>query len=215
MIPSAENEMIRLLQEAQGITILGIEVTPRSESIIHVSRDGGHMKIPCLSLLLGEDDYSRLQSAGAIAFNGVLQANFRTAVLSAWQQTVRETKLPAAEYYDDDMQLTALNLHRQYYEAFARSRKEQVRQYLINALGKAPRNIYASSLPALNIVYETADYGALGIENRKSKLEEDICALAAEYVRNQYGPDIPCPFSVKIWHPGMEGYNGYGMARED
>ena len=50
---------------------------------------------------------------------------------------------------------------------------------------------------------------------RDHSTEEDIRAMAAEYVRKQYGPDIPCPFSVRLWHPGMEGYNGYGMSRED
>jgi len=98
---------------------------------------------------------------------------------------------------------------------FAREQKTQIGRYLYKTLRREPWMIYASSSPGVNIIYETEDYKELKIEERREKLSEDICRMAAEYVKEQYGEDIPCLLSVRFYHPEQKGFNGYGLSRED
>lgn len=203
MIQLAEKRMKEILQE-QGISILGIRVIPRNESKICVRKNGRLVDIPCLYLLTGEAEYNLFQ-----------QEAYKNIAVSAWQKAVRESGLASDEYYDSDMHIGASNMHRKYLEEFARGRKRQIREYLYKTLHGEPWRIYASSTPGVYIVYETEDYKKLEIESCGEKLAEDIRKMAGEYVKQQYGAEIPCWLSVEFLHPEMEGYNGYGLSRED
>ena len=66
---------------------------------------------------------------------------------------------------------------------FAYSQKEMVRNYLVRALGVQPKEVLASSLPGVNIVYETVDYLRLGLDKKKDTLSEKIQEMALQYVR--------------------------------
>ena len=203
MIQLAEKRMKEILRE-QGLSILGIRVVPRNESDIVVKREGTYVSIPLLYLMTGEDEYNRFRQEG-----------YSNITLPAWREAVRETGLPFDDYYDNEMHIGADNVHREYYEMFAREQKTQIGRYLYKTLRREPWMIYASSSPGVNIIYETEDYKELKIEERREKLSEDICRMAAEYVKEQYGEDIPCLLSVRFYHPEQKGFNGYGLSRED
>lgn len=214
MLQLAEKRMVRMLKDELGMSVLGIRIVSRSESIIHTGVNGNHIRIPCLYLLMAEDEYNKSLDTPDSRRTEILKDEIRKKIIPVWLKVIRETGLSPENYYDNSMQIGAINVDRRYYTEFARSQKEQIREYLNRHLHQEPWQIYASSQPGVNIVYKTEDYISLQIEEWQDELTEGIRKLAEEYVRRKYGY-VPCVLSVRFYHPRMVGYNGYGMARED
>lgn len=214
MIQQAEKRMVQMLKSELGIEIIGIRIVSRNESIISISRDESHIRIPCLYLLMAEDEYNKILDTPDSRRTEILNDEIRNKVIMVWLKVIRETGLSPENYYDNAMQIGTTNVDRRYYTEFARTQKAQIRDYLVKKLHTGPRDVYASSLPGVSIVYETDDYIRLKIDECQDELTEGIRKMAEEYVRKKYGY-VPCVLSVWFYHPGMAGYNGYGLARED
>lgn len=141
---------------------------------------------------------------------------FDKKILPLWREYLVAKGADLEACYDTKMYIGASYFDKHCYADFAYGQKDKVQDYLRNTLGTQPRNVYASSKPGVNIVYETEDYERmnLGDADKSDKVRNAITDMARTYVEDKFGP-IEFHFDVAIWHPKMQGYNGYGLARED
>ena len=127
MIQQAEKRMVQMLKSELGIEIIGIRIVSRNESIISISRDKSHIRIPCLYLLMAEDEYNKILDTPDSRRTEILNDEIRNKVIMVWLKVIRETGLSPENYYDNAMQIGTTNVDRRYYTEFARTQKAQIR----------------------------------------------------------------------------------------
>ena len=202
---------ISKLKEKLDLNIADIEVMNLKESCFIAPKSD--KKVPYLKLFAVSDSYERI--IGEPERMGLVNKKVRSDILSLWSDCVMDCHEEENGFFDDQMYIGVNRYETVCYARFAYDHKNEVNSYLVKRLNKAPRDIYASSAPGINIVYETNDYNDLGIENIKDELISNIIKMAKDSVRASIGCDVECSLSVKFWHPKMEGYHGYYLARQD
>ena len=115
MIQQAEKRMVQMLKSELGIEIIGIRIVSRNESIISISRDESHIRIPCLYLLMAEDEYNKILDTPDSRRTEILNDEIRNKVIMVWLKVIRETGLSPENYYDNAMQIGTTNVDRRYY----------------------------------------------------------------------------------------------------
>ena len=101
MIQQAEKRMVQMLKSELGIEIIGIRIVSRNESIISISRDESHIRIPCLYLLMAEDEYNKILDTPDSRRTEILNDEIRNKVIMVWLKVIRETGLSPENYYDN------------------------------------------------------------------------------------------------------------------
>lgn len=146
---------------------------------------------------------------------GLCNEKYASEIKGIWRLICEKHGMDLDEFYDANMYIGAERFETLCFVSFAYEQKELVRKYLIQNLNKEPRDIYASSMPGINIVYETKDYKLLSIEREQTKLADGIKRLAMDYVRGITPIVTDCNLHISFFHPAMANYNGYGLARQD
>lgn len=135
-------------------------------------------------------------------------------IKTIWRECVEQSEVIKSEYYDKKMHFTIQCFENMCYESYARYHKYEVENYFLRRFKLRPKAILASSVPSLNIVFETEDYERLDLAHFESSIQKDIKAMADRCVESHYG-HLDCDFKVNIYHPKKAGYSSYGMYRED
>lgn len=203
-------EMKRELQQKLNISVALVVVTLRSDSSFIVSP---RRRVPYLRLHTLKDSYKKI--IGMPERMGLCSEEQRTGILECWKSVCIKYNVNLEEYYDPDMYVGVECFETRCFANFAYSQKEMVRNYLVRALGVQPKEVLASSLPGINIVYETVDYLRLGLDKKKDTLSEKIQEMALQYVREIVPMVTECKLKITFYHPMMKEYNGYGMRRQD
>ena len=206
-----KENFISSLRQKLDLNIADIKVRSLSESCF-IAPDSAK-KVPYLKLRALSDSYDRI--IGTPERMGLVNKEIRSDILMLWSKTLETDPELKEDFYDPDMYIGADRYETVCYSQFAYESKDDVNTYLTDKLKKSPRGIFASSSPGINIVYETDDYHMLGIDDIKDELVNDIIKMARDSVRKKFGCEIECNLCVKFWHPAMENYNGYGLARQD
>lgn len=182
----------------------------RSDSCFAV---GKSRKVPYLKLYTLNDSYEQI--IGESERLGLCSEEQKRMIVEVWHFICVKHNLNLDEYYDSKMYVGAGRFETMCFSAFAYTQKERVSDYLLKTLQIKPRDIFASSMPGVNIVYETADYERLNLEKKQEELSKKIKGLAIEYVHEIAPIVTECNLEVTFYHPKMENYNGYGLARQD
>lgn len=185
-------------------------ITLRSDSCFVV---GKSQKVPYLKLYTLKDSYEQI--IGNPERMGLCSEEQKRKIAEIWHSICVKHSLNLDEYYDSKMYVGAERFETMCFSAFAYTQKEIVCYNLLETLQTKPRDIFASSMPGVNIVYETADYERLNLEEKTEELSEKIKELAINYVHGISPIVTECNLKVTFYHPKMENYNGYGLARQD
>lgn len=205
----------RNMKDKMGIDLAKVEITRKSESsYIAEFKD---RRVPYLSLYTLGDSYEKI--IGYPERMGLVSEDARIEIISIWMNSIDPNETRINELYDPYMYVGVERFEMKCYWDYAINMKDEVQRVIVEKLKKAPRSIYSSSTPGLNIVYETEDYNQLNVNVYKYELSREIRKLAKKYVDEKFGSDdigeIECILKVNFWHPGMPNYNGYGLARQD
>jgi len=203
-------DMKRELQQKLNISVALVVVTLRSDSSYAVE---GGKRVPYLRLHTLNDTYKRI--IGMPERMGLCSEEQRMGILECWKSVCIKYNVNLEEYYDPDMYVGVECFETRCFANFAYSQKEMVENYLVRALGVQPKEVLASSLPGINIVYETVDYLRLGLDKKKETLSEKIQEMALQYVREIVPMVTECKLKITFYHPMMKEYNGYGLRRQD
>lgn len=206
-----KENFISSLKKKLDLKIADIKVMSLDESCFIAPESD--KKVPYLKLNALSDSYDRI--IGTPERMGLVSSKMRKEILLIWSETLYTDPGLKKAFFDPDMYIGTDRYETVCYSQFAYDHKNDVNAYLTEKLKKFPRSIYASKNPGINIVYETDDYDMLGIDEIKDELINDIIKMAKDSIREKLGCEIECSLSVKFWHPAMEGYNGYGLARQD
>ena len=182
----------------------------RSDSYFAV---GKSQKVPYLKLYTLKDSYEQI--IGNPERMGLCSEEQKRKIAEIWHFICVKHNLNLDEYYDPKMYVGAERFETMCFSAFAYTQKESVRDYLLKTLQTKPSDIFACSMPGVNIVYETADYERLNLAKKQEELSKKIKELAIEYVHEIAPIVTECNLKVTFYHPKMENYNGYGLARQD
>lgn len=208
------NGFIPMLKEKFGIDAAEVVLLDRSKSCFAYSTlKGKTSKVPYLSIVAYDRSYEEIIETKN---SGLVNDKYYRPIRDAFREYAESENMNIEECYDRKMYIGTSNYDDRCYKEFAYKQKDIVRSYLETKLGKAPYKIYASSMPSVNIVYETKDYNDLNLcdEALSRTVCTEIMSLATRFVESKYGR-LVCHFHVNIFHPGMDNYNGYGLARED
>lgn len=198
------------IKKKLNINVALTVITLRSDSYFVV---GKSQKVPYLKLYTLKDSYEKI--IGNPERMGLCSEEQKLKIMEIWYSICLKYNLNLDEYYDSKMYVGAERFETMCFSAFAYTQKEIVQDYLLKTLQTKPRDIFASSMPGVNIVYETADYERLNIEEKQEELSEKIKELAIDYVHEIAPIVTECNLKVTFYHPKMENYNGYGLARQD
>ena len=202
------------IKEKAGIDISFAEIKPRATSQHVVMTDeGATMRVPFLILYtLGNCFNDAIREPEGL---GLAKDSVADAVRDIWRVICGDFKLDRSELYDRQMYIGIQKTESVCFDYFARTQKNSVREYVARETGREPQSIFASSIPALTIVFSREDYEAAGIDEKAAALSNGICALAAAFVREKTGLELENTLHVAFMHPKMSEYNGYGLSRED
>jgi len=198
------------IKQKLNVDVALTEITLRSDSCYGV---GKSQKVPYLRLYTLKDSYEQI--IGNPERMGLCDEEQKRKIAEIWRFICVKHNLNLDEYYDSNMYVGAERFETMCFSAFAYTQKESVGDYLLKALQTKPRDIFASSMPGVNIVYETADYERLDLENKQEELSKKIKELAIEYVYKIAPIVTECNLKVTFYHPKMKTYSGYGLARQD
>ena len=202
-----ENDFIPVLEKELGIKAESVEIMLRSCSCF---ADGNKI-VPYLSIrVIGEIYYDLVTSPN----QGLAKEEYFLKIRTLWREYVEAKGYDKNDYYDSKLYIGISSYDNKCFEDFAKNQKDAVERYLVNAYGVSPRKVYSSSMPGLIIVYETADYERLGLQEKTPAIQNAIIGLAKEYVTQKYG-SLMCRLNVTVKHPDMTDYNGYFLSRED
>lgn len=203
-------EMKRELQQKLNISVALVVVTLRSDSSYAVE---GGKRVPYLRLHTLNGTYERIM--GMPERMGLCSEEQRPGILECWKSVCMKYNMNLEEYYDSDMYVGVERFETRCFANFAYSQKDMVGDYLAKELGVRPKVIYSSSMPGINIVYDTLVYKMLQLDKKKDILSEKIKEMALQYVREIVPTVSECHLKITFYHPKMKEYNGYGLARQD
>ena len=213
LIRTEVNDFIPWLRDRLGIEAVDANVLERRNSCFGRDKKGETVKVPYLRINARGESYRKIIESERM---GLVNDGYFAKILPLWREYLEAKGADLEEFYDTHMYIGASYYDKLCYADFAYGQKAKVQEYLRNTLGTAPRSVYASSMPGVNVVYETADFERMNLtdSNKYDKIKNGIIAMAREYVEGKFGT-VEFHFDAKIWHPKMKGYNGYGLARED
>lgn len=200
------------LAEKYGIRVHHIDLKSRKDSHFGVPDGTSYRNVPFLSLCVYESSYEKIckNRAMGLADDEIAQQVRSLIKNSDMEQSKKE------ECYDKEMYIGVLSWDEFCYRDFVYNHKAQIQECIYEILSVNPSNIYASSLPGINIVYTTEDYRKYSIATYEEKIRERIIKLADDFVQKKYCEKLDNGrFSVKVWNPDMQGYSAYGLARQD
>lgn len=198
------------LKNNLNIDVALTEIMLRSDSCFRVN---GGESVPYLTIYTLGDSYE--QMIGMPEHMGLCDEKAKSKIIQIWRSVCIKYGLRLAEYYDSRMYVGITRFETLCFSSFAYTKKEVVQEFLLHTLHIKPRNIYASSMPGINIVYETKDYKQLNIGEKQVWLANEIKELAIKYV-SEYTPMVKeCNLRITFYHPEMKTYNAYGLARQD
>ncbi len=201
---------------AEGFDICGVTVRPVSESHFATRVNGELVKIPAMGLYaIGGAAYRLLKVKHGIS--GVIDESYKEQIYRVWRDCCLRHGADIAEYCGIDMHISVASAEGVVYDNVIRRKecREEVADTVFRLSGVRPGNVYCSSQPSYNIVFEKEHYFAFDIENKKELIAAEIRAVVAHYVTSSYSKPLPEPLFVNFWHPQMPTYNGYGLARQD
>ena len=206
-------EMFKQRLSQKGIDVCGVELIPRSQSCFAVDMmNDRYRNVPYLNLIAKDRNvYEAI--VGEPKRMELLDSSLTRMVFALWKEVCIQAKVSSKEFYDNDMYIGVKDGSLLVYEYIARTYKREVKDILKQFLSIEPRNLYASSMPSIEIVYEKEDYDGI-----KNKMDMAVSLIQSFFYDKAYeisGQHIAMRLQVHFWHPGMEGYNGYGLARED
>lgn len=79
-----------------------------------------------------------------------------------------------------------------------------------------PKEIFCCSAPGFNVIYNDEFHYSSAEKNLQfEKIENTINNVISRSVPQEFISDVERYIKIKFYHPGMEGFNWYGFARQD
>ena len=208
-------EIFKSRAKEKGIEICAVLLTKVKDSCYAVRRGTFTERVPYFKIYVrGEELYDKLKSEHPN--DGLVNNETEILLKDLWLSVCKEKNMELEQIYDPKMYVGVSRVEEMLYTYFARNYKLQILDIIKSIIGCAPRSLYASSLPGINIVFQEDIYERYKVAEKEKKLVEKIEALAFKTVKAiTDGVEVDCVLQVKCWHPKMQGYNGYGLARED
>lgn len=201
----------------EGINIIGVTVTPSSESHFVRNVNGEYFPIPILNLYAFGDDGYRIKKLKNDV-SGVIDPCYDEKVNGIWRTVCEQYNVDTDLYCGIGACIYVGIAEGIMCSNVIRSSVciSEVRNTLLRLCGRQPINIYCSTLPSYNIVFSQSDYIAADIDGKKELLTQAVCDIVKPHLKEAcHGADVTMPLKVNFFHPQMTGYNEYGLARQD
>lgn len=201
----------------EDIRIMGTTVCPASESHFVTSVEGKYVDIPSMSIYAAGDVSKRLVKDRYDLSHPVVSP-YEQRISDIWRSVCIKHGVDTEQYCGVKLSVSVVTVEHLMCDCVIRRREciSEVEQILARRCIRQPRNIYCSSIPAYNIVFTKENYDIADIDSIKEKLTEEIRGAILQYFKNACsGFALPFMLEVHFWHPEMQGYNGYGLARQD
>ena len=216
-----ERERLRDILVRDGIEAEAAELTSRGSSHYAVRNTaGGTIKVPVLMIGIATH-----KSWLALGLNERLGAWERDdprtdRVRQAWRKLLGpyeryEPQIRLSEYYDEQMVVMFSDCEKRAVVEAVYRHRDALQRYITEAGWVPPSQVYACSLPGYNVVYESpAQYDQARRAGDFERIEDAARQMLAEALPGK--EDVLRElFTITFWHPGVEGYNPYGLARQD
>ncbi|MBR3839810.1 MAG: hypothetical protein IKM20_01575 [Erysipelotrichales bacterium] len=141
-----------------------------------------------------------------------LPEKYNEQIKERWKELLAYHIYDEVEYHDDEMNLIEIDGEDYILEQYVRNFKIEIVDFM-NSREIKPKNVYCSSEPAYNIVYDRK------MEYEKASSEfEFITMCIKEHIKELVNEDFEISvdkLKVNFWNPFMPNYSGQGLARED
>lgn len=208
-------ELFKSKAKDKGFEICMVQITMLKDSCYAVKRGDFHERVPYLRIYVnGEENFEKVRKENIN--QGLVNKESEIILRDLWLEVCKEKNLDMKQVYDPQMYVGVGRVEETLYTYFARKYKPQIQTIIENIIGCAPRDLFASSMPGINIVFEQETYERYQVAAKEKVLEEKLKDLAIKTVKAiTNGMEVKGNLHVKCWHPKMQGYSGYGLARED
>ncbi len=172
-------------------------------------------KVPVLYLYAENSEVYR-RFIGLPPRMGLLAEDIAKEVRRLWRQLCEQHACNTENYYDKDMYIFLNNIQDTVFTRALRDCKQEIQLFLTQCLQMSVNKIYVNSRPSCNIVFASQeDYRRSSVlfGKAESGIRKIIYNRAEQLFKNDSLEENV--LQVVFWHPDMEGYNGYGLARED
>lgn len=197
-----------------GLRAVLIYVNKRKTSSVAAKgkKKNEYKTVPTLTVFADRKSYKEF--IGEPERMGLLREDIAKEVVREWEKLCRKYNTPIDEDYDEDMYICLLNYELAILDTVIRKNKPMAENMVYKFSKVMPRDVYASSRPSFEIVFHKEEDYIKASEYFDSivlHIEEEIMSQAVKY-QDSFSEK---PFIINFWHPKKQGYNGYGIARED
>lgn len=208
-------ELFKSKAKEKGYEICAVQITMVKDSYYARTKGDSLETVPYLRIYVnGEENFEKVKKENIN--QGLVNQQSEIILRDLWLEVCKEKNLDLNQMYNPDMYVGVGRVEDTIYTYFARKYKPQIQTIIENVIGCTPRDLYACSIPGVNIVFEQDIYERYQVAEKEKELEEKIKDLAVKTVKAiTDGAEVKCNLHVKCWHPKMQGYSGYGLARED
>ncbi len=208
-------ELFKSKAKEKGFEICAVQITMVKDSSYARTKGGSLEIVPHLRIYVnGEESFEKVRKENIN--QGLVNEESEIILRDLWLEVCQEKNLDLNQMYDPDMYVGVGRVEDTLYTYFARKYKPQIQTIIENVIGCRPRDLYACSIPGVNIVFEQDIFERYQVAEKENELKEKIKDLAVKTVKAiTDGAEVKCNLHVNCWHPKMQGYSGYGLARED
>lgn len=138
------------------------------------------------------------------------------SVKAIWGKILSESGYEYDKYFDIDMDIYFRNFPKVYFINNIYGLREKIKMKLSKLEIVHPKEVYCSTMPALNIIYASMDdYNEAKNKNEFELINNIINKLFLEKLHKDYKMILGEFDYIKFLHPEMKGFNWYGYARQD
>ena len=207
-----EQEVTEYIKNELGIKLHHIKIMRRSNSMYAVKTKDSHRRVPYFDMYVYASSYDSV--IGEYRNMGLASKEIAGKIID-FIGKLDATGFDREECYDPEMYVGVHCWDWFCYCDYVYGNKPEIEKLIFEILPVEAR-VYSASLPGVNIVYETEDYVNYKIEEYEERIKAAIIKAADEFVLDKYSESLSNEgFYVGIWHPKKNGYNGYGIARQD
>lgn len=199
---------VQRASEEFGLDVHHVDADSRKKSCMCVETQNGRSKqVPVLGVYFRDASFQKV-----VDDRGRLTPELSEQLRKLWQEITIPygVYLNRKDYCDSRMYVNAFNFEQRCFYDYVSNRQSEISDLLYRRLGVRPERIYPSP-ECVSIVYSTADFMSLRLEARAESLQEEIFALADRYMTEKYHEKIKKATYIRFLHPGMPGYNAYGL----
>lgn len=139
-----------------------------------------------------------------------------SSVIKLWEDALFENNYNLDKYYDLDMMIKVISFPRFYIISQIYALRDNVESEIKRMKVVLPKEIYCSTLPSYNVIYETyVDYEKAQLNGEFQVIKCEVDKILKSALNDKFKSIVEEYDYVKFYHPEMDGFNWYGFARQD